>query len=166
MISTTAQRAIGISLIWLLTITPPIIISATSPIKKSDAWKSKKPAFAPPAVVFPVVWSLLYVAAATALMLQIFWASDDANSAVKWTAVALVSAQLVVGFAWPVVWNANQLRAATFMILGMLALLAPGIVLTSRVNTVSAALWSVMAVWLVFALLLSASSVDKQVSTQ
>jgi tryptophan-rich sensory protein len=99
-------------------------------------------------------------------MLQIFWASDDANSAVKWTAVALVSAQLVVGFAWPVVWNANQLRAATFMILGMLALLAPGIVLTSRVNTVSAALWSVMAVWLVFALLLSASSVDKQVSTQ
>lgn len=157
-----ASRTIGITLIWLLTLTPPIVISAVSPIQKSSGWTVKKPAFAPPAVVFPIVWSFLYIAAAVALMLQIFWASKDASDALKWTAVALVSAQLLIGFAWPVVWNANKLRAATFMILGMLALLVPGIVLTSKVNTVAAALWSVMAVWLVFAMFLSASSVDKR----
>ena len=156
---TNTAKAVGIPLIWLLVLTPPIIIAATSPIQKSSAWNSSsRPAFSPPAVVFPIVWSLLYAAAAAALMLQIFWASGTASAALKWTAVALVCAQLISGFAWPVVWNANKLRAATFMILGMLALLVPGIVLASKVNAASAALWSAMAVWLVFALLLSAAS--------
>ena len=153
---------IAIALIWLMTLLPPIVVGALSAIQKSDAWQSTRPAFAPPAAVFPVVWSLLYVAAATALTLQIFRTSGTAtNQAVKWTAVALVWAQLIIGFAWPLVWNANHPVASIYMILGMLALLMPGIVLTSRVNIAAAALWSVMAVWLVFALMLSIASLKQ-----
>ena len=152
------KTKIGISLIWLLTILPPILVGTLSPIQKSNAWRSQRPAFAPPSAVFPVVWSLLYVAAASALTLQIFWASKNVSASIKWTAVALVCAQLLIGFAWPVVWNKNHLSAAMYMILLMLAFLMPGIVLTARVNVAAAALWSVLAVWLVFALMLSTAS--------
>ena len=156
------KKAVGISLIWLLTLLPPVLVGTLSPIRKSDAWHTSRPAFAPPALVFPVVWSLLYIAAASALTLQIFWASNDVLASVKWTAVALVCAHLIIGFAWPVVWNANRVLAAIYMILAMLALLMPGIILTAKVNIYASALWSVMAVWLIFALILSTASATKR----
>lgn len=151
-------RAIGIPLIWILVLVPPAVIAAVAPIKDSEGWKRKKPAFAPPAVVFPIAWTFLYIAAATALMLQVFWPSAQSSPALQWTAVALVSAQLVMGYAWPFLWRANNLRGATLLIVAMLACLTPGIVLTTRINVAASALWSVMAVWLAFALTLSAAT--------
>ena len=157
-----SRRAIGISLVWLFTILPPVLVGTLSPIRRSHAWISHRPPFAPPAIVFPVVWSLLYIAVASALTLQIFWASEGVRASLKWTALALVCAQLLIGFVWPVVWNRGRTSASIYMILGMLALLVPGIVLTAKVNISAAALWAVMAVWLVFALVLSTSSSRQQ----
>ena len=154
-------KAIGISLIWLFTLLPPILVGTLSPIRKSKTWHSRKPSFAPPAFIFPIVWSVLYVAAAAALTLQTFWASSEARESVKWAALVLVSLQLVIGFAWPVVWNAKHDSAAVYMIVLMLGLLVPGIVLTAKVNIAASALWSVTAVWLIFALILSTASTQK-----
>ena len=154
-------KAFLIAVIWAVTLLIPIVVSLVFPINKSNAWRARRPAFSPPAVVFPIAWTLLYIAAATALTLQIFWTSASTSPTVKWLALALVTSQLVIGFAWPAVWSKGQLKAGTYMILEMLAFLVPGTVLTAKVNTIAAALWSVMIVWLAFALLLSAATVER-----
>ena len=164
-ISATKRNA-GIALIWVLTVLPPAIIAALSPIKKSHAWRAHRPAFSPPGVVFAVVWPLLYVAAASAMMLQVFWAEKRTPEFLKWTALALVATQLLIGFFWPVVWNSGRTKEAAFIVLLMLAFLVPGIIATAKVNTVAACLWAPMAVWLLFALLLSTATVQLQRSKE
>ena len=115
------------------------------------------PPSSPPPVAYPIVWSVLYAIAAVALWLQCV-APSQAGSIVapgiQWTSVALLGAQLLLSFGWTAIWTSGNTRAATWLVVGMLALAVPGVILAARVSIIAAALWAPYLVWLVFALVL------------
>lgn len=149
-------KALIITGVIIFCIVPPAVIGATSPIQKSKGWQRQRPPLAPPAVVFPIVWFILYALAAAALCLQLLVPEKGVTAAVQYTGVALLAAQLIIGFAWPIVWNKGNTRGAAYMIVAMLALAIPGVILATKTNLVAGALWSPLLAWLVFALVLTA----------
>lgn len=139
-------------------IVPPSVISSVAPVQSSQAWKNARSPSAPPPFVFPIVWFTLYLLAAAALSLQLLMPNPAASGGVRYTALGLLLAQLIIGYAWPLVWNTGNSYGSSFMILAMLALTIPGVVLALRTNLIAGCLWTPLIAWLVFALMLSAQT--------
>lgn len=78
-----------------------------------------KPVFAPPGWVFPVVWTLLYIAMATAV-----WLGLRSGSPARLKALALYIAQLAVNLLWPVIFFLQQALGLAFVWLVLLWALA------------------------------------------
>ena len=78
----------------------------------------QKPAFAPPAFLFPVVWSVLYIlmGVGAARVSQSFHPERE-------NALLLFSAQLIIGFFWPIVFFVLQTYAFAFICLCLLFIL-------------------------------------------
>jgi tryptophan-rich sensory protein len=115
-------------------------------------------ASAPPGATFAIVWPILYILASVALWLQVTSPSAGTSAATQWTGVALMAAQLALGFAWMPVFSAGYGKPATWLIVGMLVLSMTGIVFAGATNGVAAALWMPYIAWLIFALLLSSQT--------
>lgn len=132
-------------------------IGALSSVRSSRNWRRARPASAPPAVVFQIVWPVLYLLAAGGLWFIVV-SPKAVSPGIRWTSVALLSAVLVLSFAWTPVFTkgtASASRAATWMIVAMLMLALPGIVLAAATSPVAAALWAPWLGWLTFALTMS-----------
>ena len=78
-----------------------------------------KPVFAPPGWVFPLVWTLLYIAMAIAI-----WLGLRSGSTARVKALALYMAQLAVNLLWPVIFFLQQALGLAFVWLVMLWALA------------------------------------------
>ena len=74
-----------------------------------------KPVFAPPGWVFPVVWTLLYIAMATAV-----WLGLRIGSPARLKALALYIAQLAVNLLWPVIFFMQHALGLAFVWLVLL----------------------------------------------
>lgn len=160
MVSFDTKIAIVVPIIILLCFLPPAVMTFQFPIKKSPAWKSERPALAPPPITFPIVWFVLYALAAAALCLQILMPNASVNAGIQYTGVAFMIAQLILGFAWPAAWYKNELKASAYIIIAMLAFSFPGILLAAKTNILAGALWSPLLAWLIFALILNTQSVS------
>ncbi len=76
-----------------------------------------RPPFSPPAIVFPIVWSVLYIL--MGISLYLIWNNGD-DYADKTMSYALFGFQLFLNFIWsPVFFSANQYLLA-FIILVVL----------------------------------------------
>lgn len=74
----------------------------------------ERPPFSPPSIVFPIVWSVLYIL--MGISLYLIWNSDDRYTD-KTFAYTLFGFQLFLNFIWsPVFFSANQYLLA-FIIL-------------------------------------------------
>ncbi len=74
----------------------------------------ERPPFSPPSIVFPIVWSILYIL--MGISLYLIWNSDD-HYTDKTFAYTLFGFQLFLNFIWsPVFFSANQYLLA-FIIL-------------------------------------------------
>jgi tryptophan-rich sensory protein len=106
-----------------------------------------KPGFMPPAWVFPVAWTTLYVLMGIAVAQVI---ASDAPA--KRPALVLFTAQFILNLAWsPVFFGLHQARAA-FAIIALLTLdVAVTILLFARVRRSAALLMVPYLAWLVFA---------------
>lgn len=106
-----------------------------------------KPGFMPPAWVFPVAWTTLYVLMGIAVAQVI---ASDAPA--KRPALVLFTAQLILNLAWsPVFFGLHQARVA-FAIIALLTLdVVVTILLFARVRRSAALLMVPYLAWLVFA---------------
>lgn len=110
-----------------------------------------KPAFAPPNWLFPVAWTLLYAAMATAM-----WFVLRAQGKDRFILLGLYLAQLTVNLIWPFLFFMQQALGLAFFWLLLLWMLA-AIMLYQffRESTVAGWLLVPYQLWLTFAAVLN-----------
>lgn len=110
-----------------------------------------KPAFAPPAWLFPVAWVILYAAMATAIWLVLRTGSQN-----RWVLLGLYCVQLAVNLLWPWLFFTQQTLGLAFFWLVLLWLLVL-IMMYSFFRECSAAGWLIVPyqLWLTFAAVLN-----------
>ena len=108
-----------------------------------------RPPLAPPSIVFPIVWGILYVLMAISLIVYLKQNSDDGK------AFWLYVANLVLNAAWPLFFFAlRQVDVALFVLLAMIFV---NLLLMGRLKDVKWAfyLYVPYLVWQLFALYLN-----------
>ena len=96
----------------------------------SDFYNSlQQPPLAPPAWLFPVMWSILYALMGASAYL--IWEKDDTR---KKGAIILYGAQLFANFLWsPVFFGLKSLKGATAVVIAMLILIIAMIISFLRI---------------------------------
>lgn len=114
-----------------------------------------QPPLAPPPLVFPVVWTVLYLMMGIASVLV--WKAD-AQQAQKKQALQWYGAQLAVNFVWPLLFfNAGLYGIALAWLILLLALVVETIIAFRAINPVAAVLMVPYLLWLLFAAYLNAA---------
>lgn len=112
-----------------------------------------KPAFAPPAIVFPIVWTVLYVLMGVSSALVAL--SNDPRKGESLTVYAL---QLGVNFLWtPIFFLAQARLLAFFWLLLLILFVSLMIVLFARGSKIAARIQIPYLIWCVFAAALNFS---------
>ncbi len=153
-IASTAQLRASIAR-WTLFTVPTCLglgfLSARLAGNVSDnAWFAAliKPAIYPPAIAFPIVWTILYIMMGVALALVI--AARGARG--RGLAVVAFVAQLLLNLAWSPVFFANhQLSLALGILVALFVALAATMALAWRVRHMAALLLVPYLVWVCFA---------------
>ena len=107
-----------------------------------------KPAITPPGWVFPLAWTVFYIAQGAALAL-VLNASGAAN---RGAAVALFAVQLILNLAWaPVFFGWHQVGAAAWVVVAMAVVAIAATVAFGRIRPLAGWLMVPYLAWLVFA---------------
>ncbi|MBE6788336.1 MAG: tryptophan-rich sensory protein [Ruminococcaceae bacterium] len=105
------------------------------------------PPLAPPAILFPIVWSILYTLMAVSITLVISKNSIKSEDAAK-----VYYLQLIVNFIWPFLFFTFGFLTLSFIwLLLLIALVVVMIVRFYRVSPLAAYLQIPYLVWLLFA---------------
>jgi benzodiazapine receptor len=116
-----------------------------------------KPSWTPPPILFPIVWTALYLMMAITL-----WRLWDrvAPSAARTAAIRLFALQLAINAAWsPVFFGWHGLRTGLLIIVALLVALAATIVATGKVDRLAAWLLAPYLVWVAYATTINAGVV-------
>ncbi len=112
--------------------------------------KLEKPPLSPPAFLFPIVWTALYILMGISAAM-IFNKKSQNEEAVK-NALSTYASSLVVNFAWSIIFfNFKAFLLAFIWLLLLLALIIKTIVEYSRIDKVAAYLQIPYALWVTFA---------------
>ena len=107
-----------------------------------------KPPLSPPAILFPIVWSVLYGLMGVALARAVL----SPPSRDRTLGIRFFAGQLAFNFFWPLIFfNAGAFGAAFFWLLAMLGLIAATAVFFFRADRPAAYLLIPYIVWVVFA---------------
>ena len=110
-----------------------------------------KPSFAPPAILFPIVWSILYIL--MGISSYIVYISDNKE---KESALIVYGTQLIINSLWTFIFFNLQARLFAFMwLLILIILVCIMIYKFFKVNKLSAYLQIPYLIWLVFAAVLN-----------
>ncbi|MBS7263062.1 MAG: tryptophan-rich sensory protein [Eubacteriales bacterium] len=110
-----------------------------------------RPSFSPPGILFPIVWSILFILMGIALYLV--WNADSDRKA---PALAAFGVQLVLNFIWSLIFfNARDFTLAFVWILILLAAIIVSTFLQSKVSKASAWLMVPYILWVAFASILT-----------
>jgi len=104
-----------------------------------------RPPLAPPAIVFPIVWTILYVLMGIGAA-RVYLREPDSN------AITIFSINLAINFFWSIIFF--NMRSFGFAFLWLLLLLAVVILMTvkfAKFDKIAAYLQIPYIVWLVFA---------------
>ena len=137
----------------ILCILIPLAIGAISAFFTADSMSSfdaiTKPPFSPPGVLFPIVWTILFVLMGIASYLVY---ASSAPKTQKDTALTVYGLQLAVNFFWSLIFfNLNAYLFAFFWLLLLLALIAITIIKFRKISPVSALLLLPYLLWVTFA---------------
>lgn len=110
-----------------------------------------KPPLAPPSIVFPIVWGILYVAMALAMMIY-YHKKGEHSPAFGWYVV-----NLVLNALWPLFFF--SLEMICFSVFILLALIVVNIILMTELKTVKWTFYLYLPylLWQIFALYLNLS---------
>lgn len=110
-----------------------------------------KPMLAPPAIVFPIVWTLLYILMGVAAYLIYMSGKNGKDDALK-----LYAEQLVFNFIWPIIFfRTGWLLFAFIWILALWLLVALCTLNFSRIDKRATWLFVPYLVWTTFAVYLT-----------
>ena len=135
----------------------PLIIGGISAILSRTAILDyallKKPSFAPPSLIFPLVWTILYI-----LMGIASYTIYISNSEERTYTMTLYGMQLVLNFFWSIVFFTLGLHFVAFVILMLMWLILAALTWTMRkVSKVGMSLLIPLFLWTTFAAILNLS---------
>lgn len=142
----------GITLLPLITsyVVMTIFPSSTRSSSRGVYSEVPKPSWAPPPIVFPFVWTTLYLLMGYALANAV--SNDCCTSTLSIAAIVVFVIQLGVNVAWsPVFFGQRAYEAALWMIRFLIALVTINIVLFYKISTLSGYLLVPYLVWLLVA---------------
>ena len=106
-----------------------------------------KPPLAPPPIVFPIVWTILFIL--MGISSYLVYDSYDEN---KNKALLIYGIQLVVNFLWPIFFFVLNYRLiALFIIIALLILIIIMIIKFYKINKLAAYLQIPYVIWVAFA---------------
>ena len=112
-----------------------------------------KPSFAPPGILFPIVWTILYILMGVSSYL--IYKTNDSN---KTDALKIYLFQLILNFLWtPIFFGLNLYFLGTLWIIVLIIAVIIMIKEFYKINKLSAYLQIPYLIWLLFALILSFS---------
>lgn len=137
----------------------PLVVGGISSLISMGAMDTfnsmSKPWFAPPAWLFPIAWTVLYILMGVASYL--IYISDSTLSGL---ALFIYAAQLIFNFFWPIIFfNMNQQFFAMIWLIIMFVMIITLIVLAFRINLAAAICLIPLGLWSSFALCLNLSIV-------
>ena len=116
----------------------------------------EKPAFYPPEIAFPVVWTLLFTLMGVALWLVWRASSDGVPARTRRTAIGLFALQMAFNVAWtPVFFGFGELLAAFGVIVVLWGLIVATVLAFGRVDVRAALLLVPYLLWVSFAAVLN-----------
>lgn len=115
---------------------------------QSDFYASlEKPPLSPPGILFPIVWSILYILMAISLYIV-----SESDSVDKDSSYVIYIAQLVVNSLWTLLFFGLGLELFSFLwIIFLIVLVVIMIIRFYRINKVAGLLQIPYLIWLVFA---------------
>ena len=136
----------------------PFLVTSVATLNTSsgDSYASfNNPSFAPPAIVFPIVWTILYLL--MGISSYIIYTSN-ATKDKKTKALVVYGVQLILNAIWPFIFfGLEQFLLAYILILIMIILVTYMIYLFYDISKVSAYLQIPYLAWLGFASILNLS---------
>lgn len=136
---------------YVIGIAIPLLIGGLSALLTMDSMEAygniNQPPLSPPAILFPIAWTLLYSIMGIASILV--YRSGDKR---KNDALIYYGFQLVLNFFWPLIFFIT--KEYWFAFIWLIALLIAVIVTTvifSKINRVASYLLTPYIIWLVFA---------------
>ena len=112
-----------------------------------------KPSFTPPAIIFPIVWTILYI-----LMGISSYLIYESNDSEKGSALTIYGIQLVINSLWTIFFfKLNWFLFSFILVLVILLLVVIMIIKFYKINKASAYLQIPYVIWLCFAAILSFS---------
>jgi translocator protein len=112
----------------------------------------QKPPLMPPGIVFPIVWSILYILMGLALAMIL----NARGARRRGVALALFGVQFAANLAWsPLFFRAHQLLPAFILIIMMLLLASATTVAFARIRRLAGWLMVPYLVWLTLASILN-----------
>ena len=112
-----------------------------------------KPSFAPPSILFPIVWTILYI-----LMGYSSFLVYDSMSCHKNTCLLLYSLQLFLNFIWPIIFFNLEARLFAFLFIILLDIVVLLMIYCFYGINKKAALINIpYFIWLIFASVLNFS---------
>lgn len=143
--------------IYIVSILLPLAVGGLAALLTKDSYSVYKtlerPFFAPPAIIFPIVWAILYI-----LMGISFAKVYQTPSPSRFSAVKIYLISLVLNFFWPIIFFRLELFWVAFV--WILLLLVSVAVMTSKFSAVnkSAGLLQIpYLIWCAFACILNLS---------
>ena len=110
-----------------------------------------KPTLSPPGIVFPIVWSILYLLMGIAA----YFLSNEQNPKISGL-LKIYWIQLIFNALWPLVfWRLEAYVPAAIIIAIILILVVVFTIGASKINKLSAILFVPYIIWLLFALYLN-----------
>ena len=137
----------------LISVAVPLLVGALSALASGGAMSGfamlNKPSFSPPAWLFPVVWTILYILMGVASYLVI---DSDASEEKTKKAITVYAVQLVFNFFWSIIFfNLEQYLFAFFWLLALLFLVVYTTVLFYDISKKAGYLMIPYIIWLIFA---------------
>lgn len=111
-----------------------------------------RPSFAPPGIIFPIVWSILYILMGISYYLII----TSKDSKFKKTSIIIYFIQLILNIFWTLIFFKLKLfLLGSFWIVALIILVSYMIYTFFKVNKTAAYLQIPYLLWLIFACILS-----------
>lgn len=137
----------------IISIAIPLIVGGLSALLTKNNMKEylqlSKPNFAPPGIVFPIVWTVLFILMGISSYMVF-------NSGLEKYNVIIYSVQLIFNFFWTIIFfNYNAYKLSFIWILLLWILVVTMIILFSRTNKIAAYLQIPYLLWISYAAILN-----------
>ena len=133
----------------IISILIPLAVGAFSSLLSGNMMEMafKQPSFSPPPVLFPIVWTILYI-----LMGISSYLIYTSNSALRSSALKVYALQLFFNFFWSILFFRFSLYGFAFLwLLALIGLIVIMIYMFSKIKPVAAYLQIPYLLWCLFA---------------